>query len=89
MTVNSPTAAPPGGIVMYSTSWCGYCQRLKAQLSRADVPVTVVDIESDPTAEAFVVSVNEGNAVVPTVVFPDGTFATNPTVHEVTRRLSA
>ena len=89
MTVTSPVAAPEGGIVMFSTSWCGYCQRLKAQLSRADIPVTVVDIEHDGAGEAFVVAVNNGNATVPTVVFPDGTAATNPTIADVTRRLSA
>ncbi len=34
-------------------------------------------------------SVNEGNAVVPTVVFSDGSIATNPSLADVEARLAA
>jgi mycoredoxin len=34
-------------------------------------------------------SVNGGNQTVPTVVFPDGTAATNPSLAEVRLRLAA
>jgi len=37
----------------------------------------------DPEAAAFVGSVNGGNHVVPTVVLPDGTAMTNPSIHEL------
>ena len=76
-------------LTIYSTVWCGYCTRLKNQLRREGVAYRDVDIEVDPTAEEFVKSVNGGNATVPTVVFPDGTHATNPTLREVTGRLDA
>ena len=33
---------------MYTTSWCGYCVRLKAQLQRFGVPFEEVNIELDP-----------------------------------------
>jgi len=74
-------------VTMYSTTWCGYCSRLKAQMERAGIDYTVVDIEQDPEAAAFVESVNGGNQTVPTILFPDGTTATNPPIKEVEARL--
>ena len=70
-------------LVMYSTTWCGYCARLKAQLGREGIEFTEVDIERDPEAAQFVMSVNGGNQTVPTVVFPDGSARTNPSIAEV------
>jgi mycoredoxin len=74
---------------MYSTTWCGYCHRLRAQLDREQIAYEVVDIEQDSQAADYVMSVNGGNQTVPTVRFPDGTALTNPTVHEVRARLAA
>jgi mycoredoxin len=34
-------------------------------------------------------AVNGGNRTVPTVVFPDGTAVTNPTLRDVKERLAA
>jgi mycoredoxin len=76
-------------VTMYSTTWCGYCQRLKAQMGRAGIEYVEVDIERDPEAAAFVESVNGGNQTVPTLLFPDGSAATNPSIKEVEARLAA
>jgi mycoredoxin len=75
-------------LTMYSTTWCGYCHRLKSQLDREGIGYTVIDIEQDPAAAAFVESVNGGNQTVPTVRFPDGTALTNPTIIDVKSRLA-
>jgi mycoredoxin len=75
-------------ITMYSTRWCAFCRRLKGQLARDGIEVVEVDIENDPEAARYVVSVNEGNMTVPTVVFPDGTVITNPSAAQVKERLS-
>ena len=74
---------------MYSTSWCGYCRRLKMQLNDAGIDYTEIDIDSDAEAAAFVESVNRGNQVVPTVVFADGSAATNPSLAEVQQHMAA
>jgi mycoredoxin len=75
-------------LTMYSTSWCGYCRRLKAQLDREGIGYEVVDIERDEAAAAYVMSVNGGNQTVPTVQFPDGTALTNPTILQVKEHLA-
>ena len=76
-------------VTMYSTPWCGYCQRLKAQMTREGSEFTEVDIEQDPEAAAFVESVNGGNQTVPTLVFADGSAATNPSLKQVQEKVSA
>jgi mycoredoxin len=67
-------------VTIYSTVWCGYCSRLKAQMTREGITFTEVDIELDPEAAAFVESVNGGNQTVPTVRFADGTATANPPI---------
>lgn len=79
----------PGTVRMYSTTWCGYCRRLKTLLDREGIAYTEVDIEQDEQSAEYVMSVNGGNQAVPTVVFPDGSAATNPTLQDVKERLAA
>jgi mycoredoxin len=78
----------PGTVTMYSTTWCGYCRRLKSQMEREGITYTEVDIEQQPDAAELVMRVNGGNQTVPTVVFPDGSAATNPSLAEVRARLA-
>ena len=70
-------------MTMYTTSWCGFCRRLKMQLDREGIGYDEVDIEREPGAAEFVMQVNRGNRTVPTVVYPDGTAATNPSFAQV------
>ena len=78
-----------GTITMFSTTWCGYCNRLKKQLDAKGIGYTEINIEEvDGTAE-LVEQLNGGNRTVPTVLFPDGTAATNPSASEVENRLAA
>jgi mycoredoxin len=74
-------------LIIYSTPWCGYCTRLKRQLERAGTAFEEVDIEQNPEAAELVMRVNGGNATVPTVLFPDGSTLTNPSVRQITDKL--
>lgn len=76
-------------LTMYTTVWCGYCRRLKAQLERAGIGYIEVDIEYDAEAAAFVAGVNGGNQTVPTVLLPDGSALTNPTIDQITDAIAA
>ena len=78
-----------GQLIMYTTPWCGFCRNLKKQLARDGIEMAEVDIEQDPAAAEFVMSVNGGNQTVPTVVFPDGTTLVNPSAAQVRERLTA
>jgi mycoredoxin len=70
-------------LTMYTTVWCGFCRRLKNQLAREGIEVAEVDIERDPAAADYVMSVNGGSQTVPTIVFPDGSTLTNPSAAQV------
>ncbi len=85
--MSETTLPQPDSITMYSTTWCGYCRRLKTQLDSVGIAYTEVNIEEHPDAAAFVEQVNGGNQTVPTVLFPDGSAATNPSLAEVRTRL--
>lgn len=76
-----------GQLTMFTTTWCGFCRNLKSQLARAGIEMAEVDIERDPAAAQYVMSVNGGNQTVPTVLFPDGTSMTNPSAKQVKARL--
>jgi mycoredoxin len=76
-----------GTITMFSTGWCGYCARLKQQLTKDGIGFTEVNIEEVPGTAELVEKVNGGNQTVPTVIFPDGSTATNPSLAEVKSRL--
>ena len=77
----------PDPLTMYTTQWCGFCRRLKTQLAREGIEVREVDIERDPVAAEYVMSVNGGNQTVPTLAFPDGSALCNPSVAQVKERL--
>ncbi|HLS48541.1 MAG TPA: mycoredoxin [Actinomycetaceae bacterium] len=85
MSSTTPPAA--GSVTMFTTTWCGYCQRLKKQMTDAGVDFTEVNIEEDPTAATFVETANNGNQTVPTLLFPDGSTATNPSLAQVQAQL--
>ena len=76
-------------VTMYTTTWCGYCVRLKHQMNAEGIAFVEVDIEADPGAAAIVEQVNGGNRTVPTLVFPDGSAATNTSLKEVKARLAS
>jgi mycoredoxin len=76
-------------LTMYSTPWCGHCVRLKGALEREGVEFQVIDIEQDPAADDYVMSINGGYATVPTIVLPDGSTLTNPPLDTLLEALRA
>ena len=75
--------------VMYSTTWCGYCKRLKSQLADLGVTYEEINIEEVPGTAEIVEKVNGGNRVVPTLLFSDGAALTNPSVIAVKEKLAS
>ncbi|MEV4443194.1 mycoredoxin [Streptomyces sp. NPDC049577] len=81
-----------GTVTMYSTTWCGYCRRLKSQLDREGISYNEINIELDADSAAFVEKANDGNQTVPTVrVVPvnggSEVVMTNPSLAQVKQAL--
>jgi mycoredoxin len=77
-----------GTVTMFSTTWCGYCRVLKKAMDREGIDYVEINIENQPEAADFVMQINGGNQTVPTVLFADGSAATNPSLAEVKTRLA-
>ncbi|MDK3258772.1 mycoredoxin [Blastococcus capsensis] len=82
------TTTPGAAVTMYTTTWCGYCVRLKKLMQREGIEFAEVDIEADPQAAEIVVAANGGNRTVPTLVFADGSALTNPSIDAVRSQLA-
>jgi mycoredoxin len=75
--------------VMFSTSWCGYCKRLKRQLNDSGINFREINIEEQIQYASFVELVNGGNQVVPTLLFADGSSLTNPSVIAIKAKIQS
>lgn len=41
------------GITLFTATWCGYCNKLKARLDAGDVPYVDYDIEHSPQGKMY------------------------------------
>ena len=89
-TPETPETTAP--VTVFAASWCPYCTGLIADLRRAKLPegaVEIVDVEAPGVdADEWIKSVNDGNRIVPTVLYSDGTHATNPPAGDVLAKLA-
>ncbi len=88
----SPSGSPSGAtpdVTMYTTTWCGYCKRLKRMMQDDGINFAEVDIETTPGTAEIVERVNNGNQTVPTLVFADGSAMTNPSLAKVKEKLAS
>ena len=85
---NAPSGAAHD-VVMYTTTWCGYCKRLKRMMQDDGINFVEVDIETTPGTAEIVEKVNNGNQTVPTLVFTDGSAMTNPSLAKVKEKLAS
>lgn len=70
-------------IRMYGTRWCSDCVRAKRAFEKHGVPVQVIDVDEDRSAQDFVKRANGGMMSVPTIVFPDNSILTEPSASEL------
>lgn len=69
-------------IKVYGAPWCPDCRRSKQFLGELRVEYDWIDIDQDAAAVQYVRSVNNGKQIIPTIVFPDGSFLAEPSNDE-------
>ncbi len=74
-------------LAVYGAYWCPDCRRSKQFLGEHQIPYRWVDIETDAEGEQLVMDKNQGKRIIPTIVFEDGSFLSEPTNAELARKL--
>jgi len=74
-------------ILIYSTTWCPDCKRVKKFFGEQRIPYVNIDIKQSPEAMAYVEKVNNGMRIIPTIVFPDGSMLVEPSNAELAKKL--
>ena len=76
-------------VTMYSTTWCGYCRRLKRQFDDAGISYQEVDVDAPQHRHLGdrIIEASGGFRVVPTVEV-GGRLLVNPSLREVEAALA-
>jgi thioredoxin reductase (NADPH) len=74
-------------ITLYGTVWCSDCKRTKQFFGEQRVQYRFVDIDGDAEGLAVVERANNGNHVIPTLVFGDGSVLIEPSNAELAAKL--
>ena len=75
-------------IRVYGTGWCPDTARSRRCLKRLGIAYDWLDVEQDDDACTFLLKVNNGNKVIQTIVFPDGSVLIEPSDEELERKYS-
>ena len=74
-------------LTVYGASWCPDCRRAKQFLAAHRIAYDWIDLEEHPDASAEVEARNGGKRIIPTIVFPDGSFLAEPSNDELAERV--
>jgi glutaredoxin 3 len=58
-------------IVMYSTAWCGYCQRARNLLERKGAAFREIKVDEDPQQRELMLQKSGGRRTVPQIFIAD------------------
>lgn len=74
-------------IVLFGNSWCGHSRRTQQFFDQHHIEYDFVNIDQDPEAAQLVQEINGGYRSVPTILFPDGSTLTEPSIQQLRERL--
>ncbi|MDX1686980.1 MAG: glutaredoxin domain-containing protein [Candidatus Promineifilaceae bacterium] len=74
-------------ITLYTSRFCGHSLSVEHLLREYGIPAEIVNIDGDAEANARLLELNDGYASVPTLLFPDGTQMTEPSLRRLREKL--
>ena len=74
-------------LILYTSRFCGHSLSVEHLLRENVIPAEIVNIDGDAEARARLVELNGGYASVPTLIFPDGTHLTEPSLRRLREKL--
>ena len=75
-------------VEMYGAEWCGDCVRAKMLLDRKGVEYVWHDTDASEADQAKAQEIS-GLPKIPVIVFPDGSFLSEPSNPQIEERLEA
>jgi mycoredoxin len=78
---------PSEKIVLYTARWCAQAVHVEEFLDKHGIVVEKFDIDSNSDVREKLIEINHGYASVPTLLFPDGTKLTEPTIAQLRKKL--
>ena len=67
---------------MYTTSWCGYCERARQLLQRKNVPFEDIDVDARPGARAEMMA-RSGRRTVPQIFIGETHVGGSDDLHDL------
>jgi len=74
-------------IKIYGTNWCSDCTRAKSFLDNHKIEYDWLNIELDNDLLKYVLELNDGKRIVPTIVFNDGSILVEPTNKQLAEKI--
>lgn len=75
----------PPDIVLYSSSWCGYCARARALLERKGIAFREVKVDENPADRAAMLARSGGRRTVPQIFIGDRHVGGSDELHALDR----
>ena len=74
-------------ITFYTSQFCSHSWAVERFLTENEVNVNSINIDGNPEARAKLIELTGGYASVPTLIFPDGTRLTEPSMGQLRSKL--
>lgn len=74
-------------IILYTSNYCSHAKSVQAWMEQEAVSAEIRNISEEFDFRDEVEAINNGNASVPTLVFPDGSTMTEPSIKQLRAKL--
>lgn len=74
-------------ITIYTSKWCAHSLSVERFLDKNEIAVHKINIDGNGESRARLIEINGGYASVPTLIFPDGTKLTEPSLAQLRKKL--
>ncbi len=74
-------------ITLYTSRWCAHSLSVERFLDNNEIAVHKINIDGKGESRARLIEINGGYASVPTLIFPDGTKLTEPSLSQLRKKL--
>ena len=74
-------------ITLFTSRWCAHSLSVERFLDNNEIVVHKINIDGDKESRQRLIEINGGYASVPTLIFPDGTKLTEPSLSQLRNKL--